>query len=301
MERKKLIFCYLMVAPSLLFTVVLGILPMLASLGISFLEYDLLRVRDFGTPFVGVDNYITVLTDARFIQSVWNTLLITGLVVAIVIALGLLLAQVMDAEYRGRALIRVLICAPWFVPPVVAAAIWSWMLSTSRSPLNAALMDAGIIDSNIRFLSDTETIWGISIPLLSVTAVRIWNGLPFVVIFILAGLQSIPKSLYEAGSIDGASVWNQFRFITLPLLKPILGVLLLLLLITGIGHFEINYIMTGGGPQGQTNVMAVYAYQQAFNSFRFDYAAAASGVIFVITGIICFFYIRAQLKDGDDA
>lgn len=299
MERKKLIFCYLMVAPALLFTLVLGILPMLTSLGISFLEYDLLRIREFGTPFAGLANYKHVLTDERFVQSISNTLLITGIVVVVIIALGLLLAQVMHADYRGRALVRVLICAPWFVPPVVAAAIWSWMLSTSRSPVNAALMDAGLIDSNIRFLSDTDTFLGLSIPLLSVTAVRIWNGLPFVVIFILAGLQSIPKSLYEAGSVDGASMWHKFRYITLPLLKPILGVLLLLLLITGIGHFEINYIMTGGGPQGQTNVMAVYSYQQAFNSFRFDYAAAASGVIFVITSIICFFYIRAQINDGD--
>lgn len=298
MERKKLIFCYLMVAPSLIFTLVLGIMPMLASLGISFLEYDLLRVREFGTPFAGLDNYRAVLSDDRFTQSISNTLIITGIVVVVIIALGLLLAQVMHADYRGRAVVRVLICAPWFVPPVVAAAIWSWMLSTSRSPVNAALMDAGLIDSNIRFLSDTDTFLGLSIPLLSVTAVRIWNGLPFVVIFILAGLQSIPKSLYEAGSVDGASMWHKFRYITLPLLKPILGVLLMLLLITGIGHFEINYIMTGGGPQGQTNVMAVYAYQQAFNSFRFDYGAAASGVIFVITSIICFFYIRTQLDNG---
>lgn len=298
MERKRLVFCYLMVAPALLFTLALGILPMLTSLGWSFLDYDLVRARETGTPFVGLRNYGTVLTDERFTRSTINTLVITGLVVALCIGLGLLLAHVMHAKYRGRALMRVLICAPWFVPPVVAAAIWAWLLNTSRSPINSLLMDIGLIDSNIRFLTSTESVGPLSAPLLSIVAVRVWNGLPFVVIFILAGLQSIPGSLYEAAELDGATLWKKFRHVTFPLLKPVLGVLLMLLLITGIGHFEINYIMTGGGPQDMTNVMAVYSYQQAFNFFRFDLAAAASGVILLMTGVICVLYIRAQLA-GD--
>lgn len=298
MERKTLIFCYLMVAPALLFTLVLGILPMISSLGMSFVEYDLLTKEKSGTPFVGLENYSEVLADGRFTQSITNSLVMTGLVVVIVIVLGLVLAHVMNAKFKGRALLRVLICAPWFVPPVVAAAIWMWLLNTGRSPLNDVLKDWGLISTNIRFLTGTET-WGpFSLPMLSVVAVRVWNGLPFVIIFILAGLQSIPKSLYEAADVDGATLWTKFRYITLPLLKPIIGVLLMLLLITGIGHFEINYIMTGGGPQNLTNVMAVYSYQQAFNFFRFDLAAASSGVILVITSVICFFYIRAQLKKG---
>ena len=296
MERQKRVFCYLMVAPAVLFTLVLGIVPMFASLGTSFVEYDLIRVQQTGTQFVGLENYRTVLDDERFTQSIVNTLIMTGAVVVVVMALGLLLAHVMHAEYRGRALMRVLICAPWFVPPVVAAAIWMWLLNTDRSPINAVLMDTGLITSNIRFLTDPET-WGpFSIPMWSVITVRIWNGLPFVVIFILAGLQSIPRDLYEAADVDGANLWTKFRYVTVPALMPILGVLIMLLLITGIGHFEINYIMTGGGPQNLTNVMAVYSYQQAFSFFRFDLASAASGLILVITAVICLFYIRAQMN-----
>ncbi|WP_424928899.1 carbohydrate ABC transporter permease [Amaricoccus tamworthensis] len=299
MERKRRWFCFFMVLPAILFTVVLGLIPMFTSLGWSFLEYDLMRVQEHGTPFVGLENYRTVLNDGRFLRSISNTFVMTGLVVVVAIALGLVLAHVMKAEYRGRAIVRVLICAPWFVPPVVAAAIWAWLLNADRSPINSALMDAGIIESNIRFLTDSST-WGpFSIPLLSVTAVRIWNGLPFIVIFILAGMQSIPRDLYEAVDVDGGNLWSKFRHVTLPLLRPILGVLIMLLLITGIGHFEINYIMTGGGPQDMTNVMAVYSYLQAFNFFRFDLASAAGGLILLITAAICFFYIRTQLRNED--
>lgn len=297
MERQKRIFCLLMVLPAVLLTLFLGLIPMLTSLGWSFLEYDLLRVQEHGTPFVGLENYQTVLGDDRFLRSISNTFLMTGLVVVIAITLGLLLAHAMRAEYRGRAIVRVLICAPWFVPPVVAAAIWTWLMNADRSPINAVLMDLGLIDSNIRFLTDSAT-WGpFSIPLLSVTAVRVWNGLPFVVIFLLAGMQSIPRDLYEAVDVDGGNLWSKFRYVTLPLLRPILGVLIMLLLITGIGHFEINYIMTGGGPQDLTNVMAVYSYLQAFSFFRFDLASAAGGLILIITGVICIFYIRTQLRN----
>lgn len=299
MERQKKLFCYLMVGPAVILTLVLGLIPMLTSLGWSFLDYDLIRAQEAGTPFVGLRNYETVLGDERFVRSIVNTFLMTGLVVVFAITLGLILAHVMHATYPGRAIMRVLICAPWFLPPVVAAAIWTWLLNTDRSPINAVLMDWGIIETNIRFLTDSDT-WGpFSTPLLAVTAVRAWNGLPFIVIFVLAGLQSIPKDLYEAVDVDGGNLWDKFRHVTLPLLRPVLGVLVMLLLITGIGHFEINYIMTGGGPQDLTNVMAVYSYLQAFSFFRFDLASAAGGVILLITGVICAVYIRGQLRNRD--
>lgn len=296
MELRKNLFCYIMVAPALLITLALGIIPMITSLWWSFLDYDLIRAQSAGKEFVGWRNYQVVLSDQRFVTSLVNTVVITFIVMVSVVALGLLLAHVMNATFRGRAIVRTLICAPWFVPPVVAAAIWVWLLNTDRSPINALLMNWGLIDSNLRFLTDTSSTGPLSLPLASVVAVRVWNGLPFVVIFLLAGMQSISRSLYEAASIDGATLIGRFRFITLPLLKPVLGVIVMLLMITGFGHFEINFIMTGGGPRDMTNVGAVYAYQQAFNFFRFDYASAASGVVLLMTSAICIFYIRAQVK-----
>jgi ABC-type sugar transport system permease subunit len=285
-----------MVAPALILALALGIYPMLSSLVMSFQHYDLLRIREIGTPFAGFDNYIAVFSDPRFLQTVGNTVLFTIIAVAISVTMGLFLAQIVNANFRGRAIVRTLVCIPWFVPPVVAAAIWMWLLQTDRSPINYLLSDLGLIDSNIRFLTDTSTLGPVSIPMLAVSVVRAWNGLPFIVIFLLAGLQSIPTSLYEAADVDGANVWQKFRFITLPMLKPVLAVLLTLLFMGGLGHFEINYVMTGGGPQNLTNIMAVYSYQQAFMFFKFDYAAAASGVILVMTSLISIFYIRTQVR-----
>lgn len=289
-------FCYLMVAPALIITAALGIYPMLFSLWMSFVEYDLLRIQEFGTPFVGLDNYMEVFADPRFLQVILNTVLFTALAVAGTAGLGLVLAQVLNAEYRGRAVLRMLIMSPWFVPPAVASAIWMWLLHTDRSPINFLLRDAGLITSNIRFLTDSST-WGpFSMPMLSIVAVRVWNGLPFAVIFLLAALQSIDKTLYEAADVDGATLMQKFWNITLPSLRPVLMILLTLLIIGGLGSFEINYIMTGGGPQNLTNIAAVYSYQQAFSFFRFDLASAASGIILILTGLICAFYIRAQLN-----
>lgn len=296
MNRQKLLFCYIMLTPALILTIALGVYPMIYSLWMGFVEYDLLRIQEFGTPFVGLDNYIHVFADPKFIQTLVNTVLFTGIAVSAVLAIGLLVSQLLNANFRGRTALRMLFCVPWFVPPAVASAIWMWLLNTDRSPINFLLRDMGWITSNIKFLTDTAT-WGpISIPMLAIAAVRVWNGLPFAIIFILAALQSIPRSLYEAAEIDGASLLQRFWYITLPMLKPVLAILTTLLIIGGLGSFEINYIMTGGGPQNLTNIMAVYSYQQAFSFYRFDLASAASGVILILTGLVCVFYIRSQIQ-----
>ena len=296
MNRQKLVFCYLMVAPALLLTAVLGIYPMVFSLWMGFVEYDLLRIQDFGTPFVGLENYIHVFSDPKFVQTVINTVLFTGIAAGGVVVIGLLVSQVLNAEFRGRTTLRMLFCVPWFVPPAVASAIWMWLLNTERSPINFLLQDMGLTTGNIKFLTDPTT-WGpFSIPMLAISAVRIWNGLPFAIIFLLAALQSIPKSLYEAAEMDGATLMQRFWYVTLPMLRPVLVILITLLVIGGLGSFEINYIMTGGGPQNLTNIMAVYSYQQGFSFFRFDLASAASGVILILTGFVCVFYIREQVK-----
>ena len=296
--RRRDLFCYLMVAPALIFTVVLGIYPMLASLRMSFLRYDLLTLRTSGTPFVGFQNYRTLLEDPLFIQTLVNTVLFTVLAVTAVVCLSLFLAQVINLDFIGQGLVRTLVFVPWFVPPAVAAAIWMWLFQTERSPITHLLQNTGLLTANIRYLTDTSTFGPISIPMLSVTAVRVWNGIPFVVIFILAGLQSIPRSLYEAAEIDGAGIAQKFLFITMPMLKPVLSILTTLLVIGGLGHFEINYVMTGGGPRNLTNILAVFSYQQAFTYFRFDLAAAASGIILVLTTIVSMVYVRNELKEA---
>jgi multiple sugar transport system permease protein len=298
MIRRRNIFCYLMVAPTVLLVLLLGIYPMLQSIRMSFLQYDLMRVQREGTPFVGLRNFQEVFANPRFTQSILNTFLFVIIVIGGVLFLGLMIAQLLNMQFRGRGTLRTLILIPWVTPPVVAAAIWMWMYQTERSPINQILRAFGIIQLNIRFLTDAANRLGpISIPMLSVSSVRIWNGLPFVTIMILAGLQSIPVELYEAGQIDGAGVFARFRYITLPMLRPVLAILITLLSLSAFGHFEVNYIMTGGGPQNLTNIMAVMAYQQAFVLYRFDLGSAMTTVILLITSVIAAIYIRSRVKE----
>jgi ABC-type sugar transport system permease subunit len=298
MAAKRLRFCYLMVAPALLLVLVMGIYPMIDTFRISLLQYDLLRIPTEGTPFVGFENYLTILQNPRFLRTLMNTIVFVVIVVSSMLAVGVFIAQVLNIEFRGRVLLRSIVLTPWFIPPVVASGIWLWMFEPQRSPINQGLRFLGLTDSNIRFLTDSTTFADVlSIPMLSVALVRAWGGMPFVILMVLAAMQSIPKDIYEAAEIDGASVIQRFTYITLPMLRPVLAILVTLLFIGGIGAFEVNYVLTRGGPQDLTNVLAVLAYQEAFTFFRFDLAAAISNIILLITGPIAFLYIRAQVRE----
>jgi ABC-type sugar transport system permease subunit len=296
--RRRTLFCYLMIAPALFLVLALGVYPMLDSLRLAVLQYDLMRIPTEGTPFVGLANFRTIFQDPRFLQTLRNTLVFVVIAVGSVVFLGLLIAQVLNLEFPGRGTLRSVVLIPWVIPPVVASAIWMWVYQPDRSPINQILRELGLISLNIRFLTDSANTWGwVNIPMLAVSSVRIWNGLPFVTVMILAGLQSISADIYEAAEIDGANTVDKFRYVTIPMLRPVLAILVTLLTIGGIGHFEMNYIMTGGGPNNLTNVLAVMAYQQAFTLFRFDLASAISSVILIITAVIAAIYIRDRIRE----
>jgi len=286
-----------MVAPALIVSLLLGIYPVLDTFRISLMQYDLLRVANEGTPFVGFQNYLEIIRNPQFIQALINTILFTAIAVAAVTMLGLVVSQLLNADFKGRGAVRMIAMIPWFVPPVVASMIWLWMFQTDRSPINQVLRELGLISTNIKFLTDTSTFAFMSIPMFSVSAVRVWGGLPFVTLFLLAGLQSLPKDVYEAAKIDGAGVLQRFFQITLPMLRPVLSILLILLILGGLGHFDINYIMTKGGPQGLTNLLSILSYQQAFIFFRFDLASAVSTLIVVLTAPLAIYYIINQIRD----
>lgn len=296
MTARRNIFSYLMVAPALLLVLALGVYPMLDSLRLSMVQYDLMRLDTDGTPFVGFANFRTIFENPRFLGAFLNTIIFAVIAVGSVTFLGLLIAQVLNLNMRGRGALRTLVLVPWVIPPVVASAIWMWVFQPERSPINQVLKAFGLIEGNIKFLTDaTNTLGPLSIPMLAVSTVRIWGGLPFVTVMILAGLQSIPNDIYESAEIDGAGTLQKFWFVTIPMLRATLAILVTLLFIGGLGHFEINYIMTGGGPGNLTNILAVMSYQQAFTQYRFDLASAISSVILVLTGIVAALYIRDRM------
>lgn len=285
-----------MVAPALIVSAALGLYPVVNTIRISFLEYDLLTKPSVGTPFVGFKNYETLINDERFTLALTNTIVFVLIAVTTVVSLGLLIAQVLNVKFPGRGIVRMMALFPWFIPPVVASMIWLWIFNTDRSPINDMLYELGLIELNLAFLTDVDKLGPISLPMIAVSTVRVWSGLSFVTIFLLAGLQSLPYDIFEAAKIDGAGVVQRFLFITLPLLRPVLSILITLLMITGLGHFEVNYVMTRGGPRDLTNVLAVLSYQQAFDFYRFDHAAATSVIILVLTLPIAALYIRNQVK-----
>ena len=296
MTARRNIFSYMMVAPALLLVLALGVYPMLDSLRLSMLQYDLMRMDTDGTPFVGFANFRTIFENPRFLGAFLNTIIFAVIAVGSVTFLGLLIAQVLNLNMRGRGALRTLVLVPWVIPPVVASAIWMWVFQPERSPINQVLKALGLIEGNIKFLTDaTNTLGPLSIPMLAVSTVRIWGGLPFVTVMILAGLQSIPNDIYESAEIDGAGTFQKFWFVTIPMLRATLAILVTLLFIGGLGHFEVNYIMTGGGPGNLTNILAVMSYQQAFTQYRFDLASAISSVILVLTGIVAALYIRDRM------
>ncbi|WP_157157300.1 MULTISPECIES: sugar ABC transporter permease [unclassified Diaminobutyricimonas] len=299
-RRSRHLFDLFMVLPALLMVAVFGLYPMFDTIRLSFLDYDIFRVNFAGTPFVWFDNYAKILTEPEFLQTALNTATFGVVVTVAIIVLGLAVAPALNRKVFGTGLLRGVALMPWFVPGIVASAIWLWMFSPGQSPINQILMELGWVDAPIRFLGETAT-WGpFSVPLLSIAVARIWGGLPLAVTLILAGLQSIDSAVYDASKMDGANRRQTFFNITLPMLRPTLLILTALLLIGTVGHFELVYLMTGGGPANLTNVLAVYSYEGAFVDGQYGIAAAASTIILVISGIIGAVYMVIDRRNREN-
>jgi len=298
MRRRVSAFCYLMVAPATILVLVLSVSPMFITLRDAFYDRDLLRPASYGVPFIGLEHFRKLLfEEPRFWRTFSNTIMFVILAVSVSTTLGLVMALVLNQNWRIRGLLRSLVLVPWVTPPVVTSGIWIWLYSAERSPINHVLRLLGIIQRPIAFLSNWEAEWGpINLPMLSVASVRVWRGLPFITLMLLAGLQSISEELYEAAEIDGANLWQRFRFVTLPLLWPVLQVLVTLNTINGLGIFDLHYIMTNGGPVDRTNVLAVLLYQNAFEFYKLGYGAAVGVVILLMTGTIATIYLRSVVR-----
>ena len=204
------------------------------------------------------------------------------------------LALLLNASVFRRlgltGLTRSLLLIPWVTPPVVAAAVWQWLLHPRYGAINQVLMDAGVINNGIPFLVRTSTVWW------AIVAVLVWRELPFVVISVLAGLQSIPGELYEAARIDGASDWGCIWHITLKLLRPVLAVVTLLITIWTFNNFLYVWLTTRGGPGQATQVLATQMYTEAFINYRLGYGAAVGVLMSVIMLVFAVAYFNTAFK-----
>jgi len=207
--------------------------------------------------FVGIENYVWLLDDAVFLLSVFNTLLYTGVASVIKFAVGLYLAILLNRNLPMKALIRSVVLIPFIVPTVLSAIAFWWLYDSQFSILSWSLRKLGVITTNIDFLGNPwNARW-------SVIFANIWRGVPFVAITLLAGLQTVQPSLYEAATIDGASRWQMFRYITYPLLTPIIAVVMTFSVLFTFTDFQLIWAITRGGPVNATHLMATLSYQRA--------------------------------------
>jgi multiple sugar transport system permease protein len=224
--------------------------------------------------FIGLGNYDRLLGDGRFWQSLANTLLFTICSVGLELGLGLAIALVLNRSFRGRGLVRTIALLPWVLPTAVIALGWAWIFNDQFGLLNDLLLRLGLIRSGVNWLGDPGLAMAATI------GADVWKTTPFMAILLLTGLQSIPVELYDAYALDGAGPWRRFWGITLPLLRPQLAVALLFRSAEAFGVFDLIQVMTGGGPAGATETIALYIYATVMRYLDFGYGSALVVVVF---------------------
>jgi trehalose/maltose transport system permease protein len=279
-RQKRL--AWLLITPS-----VLVVLLIIAFPTIQVLVYSVLRCKlDGVTPwsFNGFDNYAFVLSDPDWWNAVWVTLIFTVVSVVLESVLGLAIAMVANSKFKGRTFLRVAILVPWAIPTVVSSKIWAWMVNDIYGVVNVILSGLHLIPQKIAWLATPAT----AIPV--IIAVDVWKATPFMALLLLAGLQLIPKDLYEAGAIDGATKIRQFWAITLPLVTPTLLVALIFRTLDALRVFDIFYVMVGG--QANLSTMAVYNQQQLVSFLDAGVGSATSVIILAIIALFVVLYTR---------
>ncbi len=274
------------VAPALLLYLAFVILPMGMAAFYGFFDWTGLGPLD---EFVGFDNYRKALGDPVFRGAVQHNLIIIALSLLIQLPLGLGLALLLNRKLRGRTALRLILFAPYVLSEVIAAV--TWLLILQPGGLADALMTAvGLGDAVQLWLADPEIV------LYTLFVVITWKYIGFAIILFLAGLQSVPRELYEAAAIDGAPAWKQTRFITLPLLGPTIRIWIFLSIIGSLQLFDLVWIMTLGGPANASSTMATYIIEHGFRRSQFGYGNAVAMILFIISFVVALLYQRFVLR-----
>lgn len=245
--------------------------------------------------FVGLDNYSRVLTAESVHEATWNTLVWTLWSTVLAFALGFGAALGLNRAFPGRGLLRGVLLVPYVISAVAASYLWRWIFHSDFGVIGAFTTATGLTSGPINFLDSRDNAMA------SLILVNVWKEFPFAMIMMLAGLQTVPEPLLRAARVDGANAWNRFWHITVPHVRSVMLVTVLLLLVTNLNSFTIPYIMTGGGPAGATEIWITHIYQIAFGRIRFGLASAYSVILFAIMMAMGYFYVRALTKGDDKA
>lgn len=280
-------WAYLLLLPSLLLVAAVVVYPVGSGILISFRRMLVNRPR-LGTPWIGFDNYRALLEDEVFWIAAQNTVVWVGVGAVSQFALGLVAALALNRSRPGFRPARVLILLPWLLPSVVAGHMWALLLDARLGVVNDLLLRLRILDSPLAWFADGRTAF------LSVLLAELWRWFPFFTLFLLAGLSAIPQELYDAAAMDGAGYCRQFLDITLPLLRPVIVASVVLRVISLVNSPDLLVVLTNGGPGYKTQILSLYAFQTAYNSFNFGYAAAISVVMLLVLTVFTVVYVRVS-------
>ncbi|APH03512.1 carbohydrate ABC transporter permease [Bacillus weihaiensis] len=276
---------FLFLLPAIIIFLLFTVYPLLYALFTSFFDLNYLKGDRF---FLGLENYKNVLSDQVFWVAVRNTVLFVLIAVTLEVIVGVIVALLFNVQFKGISIIRSIVLLPMLLPPITVALTWKMMYEYDYGVINYILTSLGL--PAIEWLSSPS--WA----MISIIITDVWQWTPFVFLIILASLQGIPKELYESAQVNGANAWQCTRFVTLPLIKPAIFLVLLLRTIETFQVFEKMYVLTGGGPGNATETITFYIYRYGFKYFETGYATAATIIMVGIIVILSLGYIYRVMQ-----
>lgn len=287
--KKNTRFAYAVDSPLVIYLAAVLIYPLLWGLYISFTS------KTIGGPanFTGLKNYQKLLGDPEYRRSIMNTVVFTALSIAFKTFFGMLMALALNQKFKGRNLVRALLMIPWTLPNIVVVYNWRWIFNPSGGIANHILKSLHLIDKDLVWFGTA------GLALFTVVVANVWRGTPFFGVSILAKLQTIPEDYYEAAELDGAVIMQKFRYITFPEVKDVTLLSMLMSTIWTINEFETIWLMTGGGPNGATEVMNVYSYKTAMRSMMLGRGIAVSVLAMPVLMILIGILTRKMLPENE--
>lgn len=280
-----MIFAWLLLAPAIIYVAIIVAWPLIETFRLSFTDASLKKV----TNYVGWRNYEKIFNET-FLEVITRTFTWTFFSVLLKMVIGTFGAVLLNAAVPGRHLFRILTMPPWIVPMAIGIFMWGWMYNGQFGMISGLLQRFGIVDGPVAFLAYGNSAYWATI------VTDVWIGVPMVTIYFLAAIQAIPKDLYEAAWTDGASRWTRFRRITLPLMAPAIITMSMLSLIATFNSFDIIWILTRGGPTGETTTMIIDTYNTAIGSKKYGEGAARAVVICIFLSMFCVAYFRVTRR-----
>ena len=283
LRRRKQLIPWLFVLPTLILVLAVTIFPTIYSFGLSLFKWEATMKAK---PFVGLDNYITAFGDPRFLHAVWVTALLVVGGVLIEMVLGFLIAELLVTDPRPHRLMVALMLLPVMVMPVVVGYTWRLLWDAQYGPINQLI--GWIIGQPFQYtwLAKPATA------LFAILITEIWQWTPFMFLIFYAGLSTLDLELFDAAKIDGASTWGQFWFISIPLMRPIITVAVIIRALDAIKAFDLIYTLTGGGPGSSTETLSYYIYKVGFQFFRLGYGAAMSFILLIALSVLLTYLLR---------